>query len=527
VPLLALGAWFWRRSFRAASLNTGQRVLKNSAIPFATRLVVRALDLVFAVILLSTLPGEAIGPYTFAALLVVQYFGTITEFGLGVLLTRDVARDPGAAPRLFGATLLLRWLLTAATFPAAGLLIGGYALLARVGAGEALSPEGQQVIWVLLLTLIPGAYSGAVTALYNAAERMEVPAFVELITAILSLFARVAALMLGFGILGLAWVAVGVSSVTALIYLALQSRDFFRPSIGWDGALVRQLLPQSFPLMLNNLLSAVFFRFDTLIVKAFGGGQGDLLVAQYNVAYQILGVAMIVPPVVTFAVFPILARRAAGDRGALAEAQRHTLQALLLLAFPIAVGMAALAPELVALFTRRNAAAYLPISAEVLAILAWFVPLSFANGLIQYVLIAIGRQSAITRAFLVGAAFNLAANLVAIPAASNLLGRPQLGLHAAAVITVLSEVVLLAMFLPLLRREQITPPLLRLAWRPAAAALLMGAVLLGIRGFAPEAVWLGAVAGPPVYLLGVWALGGFGAEEIVFVRRILGLNAER
>ena len=93
--------------------------------------------------------------------------------------------------------------------------------------------------------------------------------------------------------------------------------------------------------------------------------------------------------------------------------------------------MAALAPELVALFTRRNAAAYLPISAEVLAILAWFVPLSFANGLIQYVLIAIGRQSAITRAFLVGAAFNLAANLVAIPAASNLLGRPQLGLHAA------------------------------------------------------------------------------------------------
>jgi O-antigen/teichoic acid export membrane protein len=519
LPLLALAAWLYRRLYRDDPANTARRVLKNSAVPFAARLAVRALDLVFAVILLGTLPAGAIGPYAFAALLVVQYFGTIAEFGLGVLLTREAARDATAAPRLFGATLALRWLLSAAAFPAAAALIGAYALLARLGAGEAITPLGQQVIWVLLLTLLPGAYSGAVTALYNAAERMEVPAFVELLTAVLSLFARVAALLLGFGILGLAWAAVAVSTLTALLYLALQWRDFFPPALGWDGPLVRRLAPQALPLMLNNLLGVVFFRFDTLIVKAFGGGQGDALVAQYNVAYQIVGVALIVPPVVTFAVFPLLARRAEGDRAALAEAQRRTLQALLLLAFPLAAGLAAMAPDLVRLFTRRNAADYLPISADVLAILAWFLPLSFVNGLVQYVLIAVGRQAAITRAFVVGAAFNLAANLAAIPLAANLLGRPQLGLYAAAAITVLSEVVLLATFLPLLRREGLVPPLLRLAWRPAAAALVMGAVMLAILKALPAA-WLAALLAPPVYLAALWALGAIGAEERALARRM-------
>jgi O-antigen/teichoic acid export membrane protein len=268
-----------------------------------------------------------------------------------------------------------------------------------------------------------------------------------------------------FGILALSWAAVGVTSGTALLYFFLQNRDFFRPSLRNDTELIKQLLPLAFPLMLNNLLNVVFFRFDTFIIKAFGAGQGDLMVTQYDIAYKVISVATILPPIVTFAVFPLFSRRAANDRAALAQAQNRTLQVLLLAAFPIAMGMSVLATPLVLLINGRNAAQYLPISAQVLAILAWFLPLSFANGLLQYVLIAVNRQRAITRAFAIGAIFNLIANLLAVP---------QYGLYAASVITILSEVVLFAVFQPLLRREGLTPPLLALAWRPALAALALG-----------------------------------------------------
>jgi O-antigen/teichoic acid export membrane protein len=444
-------------------------------------------------------------------LYVGQYLATVAEFGLGVLLTREVARDPGAARRLFGVTLLMRLVLsTLAAAPAAALLIGAYGLLGATGMGESIDPVGQQAIWVLLLTLLPSAYSGAVTALYTAGERMEVPALIEVVTGVLGLAARLAALWLGYGIVGLAWASVLVTTLTALIYLALQLRDFFPPLLVWDAAQIGQLAGTALPLMLNNLLNAVFFRFDIFIIKALGGGQGDLMLNQYDVAYKVLGIAMILPPIVTFAVFPVLSRRAGGDRAAMALAQNGTLRMLLLVAFALAAGISALAEDLIRLVNGRNAAQFLPVSAEVLAILAWFLPLSFVNGLLQYVLIALDQQRAITRAFVIGALFNLAANLLLIP---------RFQLHAAAAITIASEVVLLAVFLPLLRRAQLDPPLLALAWRPALAALAMRGAMLAARmaGGWPIAVLVAA----PVYAGTLWLLGGVSAEDRALLQRAL------
>lgn len=524
LALSAAGALLWRRFYRDDPENMARRVFKNSAVTFGLRLLVKGLDTVVLFVLVGTLAPAEVGVYNLAALLVAQYLGTFTEFGLGVLLTREVAREPAAAPRLFGVTLTLRLLLVlAGAVPLALLVIGAYALLGGLGLGEPLTPLGQQAIWVLLLTLLPSAYSGAVTALYNAAERMEVPALIELVTAILSFLARIAAITLGLGVLGLAWSAVLVSGVTALIFYGLQLRSFFRPHLSWDVPGMRGLAPLAFPLMLNNLLSAVFFRFDLFIVRAFGGAQADALTQQYALPYQLLNIALVLPPAVTFAVFPVLARRAAGERAALDQAQGRTLQILLILAFPLAMGMAALADQLIWIFTRSQFAGYGP-SITVLTILAWFLPLSFANGLLQYVLIALNRQSAITRAFLIGAAFNLVANLVAIPLATVALGRPDLALYAAAAITVLSEVVLYLVFRPLLAREEVRPRLIARSWRPALAALVMGAAMLGLKLLIPgwPGALLAALVAAPIYAAALWAIGGVGPEERALALRIMG-----
>ncbi len=520
----AVGALLWRRFYRDEPGNAARRIFKNSAVTFGLRLLVRGLDTVVLFVLVGSLAPAEVGTYSLAALLVAQYLGTFSEFGLGVLLTREVARDPDAAPRLFGATLSLRLLLViAGAVPVALLVIGAYAVIGSLGLGEPLSAGGQQAIWVLILTLIPSAYSGAVTALYNAAERMEVPALIEVITAAISFLARISVLLLGWGVLGLAWSAVGVSSLTAGIFFLLQTRTFFRPSLAWDRTAITALVPHAFPLMLNNLLSVVFFRFDMFIVRGFGGMQADILVQQYALPYQLLNIALVLPPAVTFAVFPLLARRAAGERAAMADAQRRTLHLLMLIAFPLAMGMCVLSSDLVWIFARRNFAAYIP-SVTVLAILAWFLPLSFANGLLQYVLIAVNRQAAITRAFLIGAVCNLAANLLSIPAATLLLGRPEWGLYAAAAITILSEFVLYMVFRPLLVSEGLAPGIAGLSWRPLLAALAMGAAMLALRW--PLGSPLGSIAAilvaPPTYILALWLLGGVGDEERVLVKKILG-----
>lgn len=524
LTLTAVGALFWRRIYRDDTTNVARRVFKNSAVPFVMRLIVRALDFILFFVLIQELPQADFGVYALSIMLVGQYLSTVVEFGLGVLLTREVAQNPDAAARFFGATLVVRWLMAlVAAVPTTALLIGLYEILGRTGLGESISVTGQQVIWILLLTLFPSAYSGAVTALYNAAERMEVPALIEVVTAVIGLAVRLTVLWLGFGIFGLAWAAVGVTYMTALIFLILQVRTFFWPTLCWDWSLITYLIPLAFPLMLNNLLNAVFFTSDIFIIKALGSGQGDLLAAQYRVAYNIMNIAMVLPPVVTFAIFPVLARRAMGDRATMAHAQNRTLQALLLLAFPIAVGMSVLAHTLVLLISGSEAPSYLPVSGNVLAILIWFLPFSFVNGLLQYVLIAVNRQRAITRAFIIGALFNGITNLLVITWAMNELQRPDIALYAASGTTILSELVLLAIFLPLLRSEGLTPPLLSLIWRPALAALIMGAAMLGVMQVVNPFGWVAAgLVAAPVYGAVLWGLGAFGAEERALALRIIG-----
>ena len=98
---------------------------------------------------------------------------------------------------------------------------------------------------------------------------------------------------------------------------------------------------------------------------------------------------------------------------------------------------------------------------------------------------------------------------------------PASGYVFAAIVTVVTEAVLVLPFVSILRREQALPNVLALAWRPALAALAMGAAMLLVYNLGPQGL-LAAVVAAPVYLAALWALGAFGAEERALVRRVLG-----
>jgi O-antigen/teichoic acid export membrane protein len=257
-------------------------------------------------------------------------------------------------------------------------------------------------------------------------------------------------------------------------------------------------------LLLNSLLLVVFFRFDTLILR---GASDASAVGTYDAAYKWINMTTIVPAYFVAALFPVLAHYAATDRAALARAYRHALALLQMIAWPATVAVSVFAHELILLLGGQQ---YLPGAQFALMILIWFLPFSYANGVTQYVLIALRRQRSITVAFGIAAIFNLVANLLLIPV---------FGYIAAAALTVATELVIMIPFLQVLRAENARSPLLALAWRPAVAALIMGAAMLA----AYQAHWLAAAAvAPPVYVAALWLLGAFGAEERALARRVLG-----
>jgi O-antigen/teichoic acid export membrane protein len=217
--------------------------------------------------------------------------------------------------------------------------------------------------------------------------------------------------------------------------------------------------------MLNNLLNNVFFRVDVQVLQS----RGSAAVGYYANAYKVIDAAGQVPSSFVLALFPLLSRRAAvgptGDQDAFARVYHLALKLLVAVALPLGLLVTAGAESL----TRWLwGAEFLPDSAVALRILIWFLPLSFFNGLTQYVLIAAGLQRRITLAFALAAAFNVTANLLLVPRYSYV---------AAAAVTIASEVVLLVPFLLALRVRLPAGPAVGAALRPAPAALAVGLVL--------------------------------------------------
>lgn len=502
VSLAAIG-WWRRRVF--ATEDAARKVARNASVPFAIQLLTRAIDFGFVALLYRFVQQNAIGAYEFAGLLVVQYLGTFADWGLTVLTTRDVARDHTQAPLYFRTTLRLRVRFTLLSIPLAALVILSYNSFAAAGIiANGLDSRTITLIAVLVLTLLPTALSSAGTALFQATERLEVPAFINLLTNIGSAALRVGALALGFGIVG---VAVG-ALLGAIIGAALFGWALHRL---FDSALTltgptlpaRSLLNEGWPLLLNSLLIGVFFRFDVFIINAF---QGEATVAIYNTAYKYINLTQILPPIVVNAVFPLLSRRAASDRDGMRRAYAGTLRLLLLIAFPVAMGFSVLATPLIG---GLSGAEYLPGGAWALALTIWYLPLSFVNGLTQYVVIALGRQRSITLAFGLTAVFNLLMNVLLVP---------RYGFIASALITIASELVL---FLPLRRvliAEGVAPQLGALMLRPWWAAIGMG-VTMALAASIHLIVAL--VVALPVYAALLSAFGTFTAADRHLLARVL------
>jgi len=508
--LLLLGAtlygirWRSRRQVQA-SADAAHAVARNASLPFAIQLITRAIDFGFVYLLYRFVAADSMGAYEAAGVLVVQYLGTLADWGLTVLATRDIARDHAAAPRLFRTTLRLRLRLSLAALALGALFIAANNGLAAAGIiKNGYNQREITLIAILILTLFPAALSAAVTALFQGTERLEIPAVVNLLTNIVSALVRVGALVLGFGIIGVAGGALVGSLVGAGLFALALRRSY--PGLGWRGDVLpgRALLAEGWPLLLNALLIGVFFRFDTFIIKAF---HGEVAVATYGVAYKFINLTQIIPPVVVNAVFPLLSRRAGADRAGMQRAYVGTLRMLLLAAMPLAVGLTVLAAPLARLMAERPE--YLPGAGWAVAITIWYLPFSFINGLTQYVVIALDRQRIITRAFLVTALFNFALNSWLVPRYSFI---------AAGVITVASELVLFWPLRRVLRQEGVAANLPALFWRPSLAAGLMGLAMWAAALLHPVLAGLVAL---PVYAAALVLLGAFGEAERALVRRVL------
>jgi O-antigen/teichoic acid export membrane protein len=286
-------------------------------------------------------------------------------------------------------------------------------------------------------------------------------------------------------------------------------RHCLRPHFEWSRGLGRWMMVTSVPLMINSLLSTVFFRIDMLLLKPM---KGDEVVGYYGAAYAYLNALNIIPAYFTLAIFPLMSRYAAAGRDSLRRAYILSLRLLVMVALPITCGVPFIARGLMLVL---GGAEYLPDSAIALQILIWFLPFSFINSVTQYVLIAIDQQRFLTKAFLIGATFNVGANLIAISLFSY---------KGAAVVTILSELVLLVPFYWAVRKHLGSLPWVSIFWQPTLAAAAMAGAMWLLRGIPwPLLIPVGGI----VYVAVLALVGGFRQPDMDLMAHLIPLGRLR
>lgn len=508
--------WLWGRYYRPDESGDEVRtVAKNSLVPMALNMANKAIDFAFALLYVRLLGPEGTGQYAFVVTM-YGFFEIVSRYGLGTLLTRDVAADKNQSSRYLTNVLGLRTILWLASLPVLALMTGGFRIWGGISMAEV------QAIAIFAAAMLFANWADALSSLFYAFEKMEYPAGLSSATALLKVALGALVLLLGWGFVGLAWVSL-VMNIVQLIWLyTLVRSTLFKPEWKWDASLQRWMFSTSGPLMLNHLLATIFWRIDVWLLRPLAGA---VSVGLYSASLKYLDGLNIIPSTFTFAIFPLMARYAKKEGEGLLRSYILSARLLLMVSLPLAMTITVLAEPLIYILggaeflnvpdtiqVLGREISYRGGSALALQVIIWSIPIGFVNSVTQFVLIAVNQQGYLTKAFVLGVVFNVVGNLLMIP---------TFGYLGAAVVTILSEFSLLIPFYWSVKRHVGHVPWLDLIWRPLLAVLVMGIAMHLLIG-AGINVWLALVPGGLAYLSVLALTGAFRGEEMgVILGRLL------
>ncbi len=499
VILFGFGVWGWRRFYDpAVALSNTRSIAKNSVVPTVLNLFNKAIDFLFAAFYLRVLGPADAGSFA-TAIAIAMWYEILANFGLNTLVIREVSRERAQASRYLLNSIVLRL----GTSAVALLPILLYLWAATRGANPLSSDAVLAILFLVAGMLFSGA-AQSFAGLFYAFETAETPAAIATITTILKVVFGVGALLLGYGFVGMAAVSIGVNIITLFILAAAARRTVPLPG-PWrlDFGLQRRMLSQSAPLMVNHLLAQIFFFIDVPLLQRINGEEA---VGWYNSAFKWVTAINVIPSFFTMALFPVISRQISDSLDGARRTFQMAIKLMTVISLPVALVTTVLAPFLIGVLGGPE---FLPHGAIALRLIIWSIPIGWINSVTNYTLIALGLERVQVRAFLAGVSFNFFANLLLLPLYSY---------RAAAVTTIASEVVLLAVFSIYLRRGLPHVQWLGLLWRPIVATAVMGAAMAGAALLHPL---LGLLAGLAAYPLALGLLGALGPEERLILRSLL------
>jgi len=456
----------------------------------AAKVVARLIALVTVIATLRYLTPAPYGTFTtlvnYAAIVSV-----VLDLGFNVLYVREGARHPAEIQRYLRNVMSLRVLMA----------VGSFVILAVALAVAGLSSFLVPGFVLMVLT----SYSSLLRNTLYAVQRLGYEAVAVVLESIVLIALVLIGIKIGAGVTYFVW-AYAAQYAFSCVYFAVVLWWQKIAIVGWrfEPDLLREWFFQGLPFALTFVLTILYFKIDQPILYAL---RPHAEAGWYAAAYKPFEALLFIPMTLLSVVFPVLSVYFRERPQELADAVSRFFKALLVVGWPIAVGLFILAHPLTLMFLY-------PKSEPALRILSLALAVGFVNNAFIGALSAADRQLSFTWA----AGWSLLANV-----ALNLVLIPFFGYIGASWATVLTEVVLGVAGWILTARYIGRVPVLQMSWRSILAGLVMGVVLFPIRNLDGVQVIIPIAVGAMVYAGAALLLRAVTADEIAFARRALAL----
>ncbi len=374
------------------------KVFFNSNLLLIARVIQMSASFVVMMVLLPRyLTLDEFGAYS-AIIASVGAVMTVSFFGIGKLLIRDIARDPRQAPKVAGIAFSVRTLLLLAASVIA------FALMYAQGIPDVATAA---TIFLAILFFSLDSYSMLFFNVFQAYERMYFEPAIMLISSLFQVGAiwGVVQLDLGFNAVFVVMVLSGM--IRVISGCSIMIRSFVFPVLDFNASEFWCFVKESSIVGFGVFLYLNLFRVSTIILHWIHGNEET---AYYQSVNNLVIQLQVVPTVLTVAMFPGLARRFAMKNTNKKILCSRVIRYLAIFGASIAWPLFCLSDECVAILGEKYA-----FSAVPLRILAWTSVGLFVDMGCNNILVAAGKQNLALLVVGIATVINLLVAFILIP----------------------------------------------------------------------------------------------------------------
>ena len=437
--------------------------------------------------LIQYLGPEAAGQFGLVAAY-LTVFNFFVDIGMQQLVIKKVSEDKSLASKYLGNYFGIQFCL--------GLIFMG--IMVSLILVAHYPPLVRNSLLVASAGLLLSSLTMPLMAIINAFQKLGLIARVNFFNSMINAGMMVVAIIMRKNIFFLAFISGIVAAFDVLIYGYWVNKKFTPFRLQFDWAFWKQLLIWNTPFMLLTIFS-IYNRIDTLILPHLRSFTEN---GYYTAVYKFWDTLAFVPAVIAAALYPFFAETLArGEKKQAGEVLEIYTRYMIALGIPLSIGAYLLAHKLTLSFFGQAFAPAAPalwLLVAAVSVLIIYVP-------VNSVIISQKTKIAtiITGCTLV---FNLAMNLIFIP---------KYGFVAAAVITLLSELMQLIGYTIVVKRQVVNFNYLSSFVKPILAGIVMGGVIIWLKN---TNLWILIGSGGLVYAASLLTLRFFTKRDLELLK---------